>query len=116
MSTMARETEKTMRTTHLAGPQVDVLLVYRSRGPRSFVNAEEISTALQDYCSTKGLTLSVQQATGSFQEQYTMYSGAKVLIAVHGASFANLMWMWPPAAVVRMAVDLSWQSARICAG
>lgn len=79
---------------------VDVQLVYRPSGARSFVNFDQVQSVLRGYCKDKGLRFEVSQSSGRFLEQVTLFRAAKILVAAHGASLTNVIWMHPNAAVV----------------
>ncbi len=81
-------------------PSVDVQLVYRDVGARSFINLDDIVVSLQGYCKKRGLHCNASQANGGLVEQFDMFRNAKVVVAAHGASLSNVLWMHPNAAVV----------------
>lgn len=101
-SVLARETEAGLKIAEGTDTfHTDVLLIYREKGARSFVNLHNIVERLQHHCRLRGWACNAQAATGTFQEQHALFRGTRTLVAAHGASLSNVIWMRQGAAVVR---------------
>lgn len=101
-SVLARETERALLAEDLPldVPAYDVVLIYRESGARSFVNLHNIVERLQQHCALRRWACYAQPAIGTFREQYALFHNAHALVAAHGASLSNVVWMRPGAAVV----------------
>jgi hypothetical protein len=73
-------------------------LIYVSRkGKRQLKNEAEIIAILKDFNFTI-----IEDKARSVTEQMSIFNNAKVIIGVHGASFANLLWCKPGTHIIEL--------------
>lgn len=81
--------------TDIPSHLVDLLVINRNgKNPHRAIDLSNI--AIPEFVNRSGMNYDIiELELKSFEEQYLMFSGARIIVAEHGSSLANLVWCDP---------------------